>query len=371
MRTLLLLFFATAASPLLYSQRKIEIGDLNGAKYRIDMPDKWNGGLIMYCHGYAQKPVSFDEKPNPLAEGFASLGYAVAQSGYVTGGWAVKEAIENTEELRRFFLRKYGTVKETYLMGHSMGGFMTMLMMERLAGDYKAGLALCGPLSSSTEFMNRGAFDGHVVFDFYFPGVLPDPNHVLEFQGWNGLKEKVLEAMKSKPEAAETVRRFGGQKSVEDLAGIVVFDAALIREMTVRAGGMPFDNRNVVYTLDGDYNALNDGVKRYSADPKAAAYLSAWYTPTGHLTAPMLAVHTTYDPLVPTWIPDRYLALTRTAGSSNLFVQQYVKHDGHCQISGPETVAAFEELKRWADGGPAPLGGTVPSGASVHPASSK
>ena len=116
----------------------------------------------------------------------------------------------------------------------------------------------------------------------------------------------------------------------------------------------------MVYTVEGDYNAVNDGVKRYKADPKAAAYLAAWYTPTGHLTGPMLAVHTTYDPLVPTSIPNRYLALTRIAGSSDLFVQQYAKHDGHCAIGGPETITAFQELTRWADGGKMPAGGLVP-----------
>lgn len=358
MRPILLLLFASVS--LLPAQPKLETGDINGARFRIDVPANWNGSLIMYCHGYNQNPASFDEKPIPLVQAFTGQGYAVAQSGYATGGWAVKEAVEDTEELRRYFIHKYGAVKETFVMGHSMGGFLTMIMMERMAGTYKAGLALCGPLSAATDFMNRGAMDGLVIFNFYFPGVLPEPDQVLTFQGWDGLNDKVFKALNEKPKEAEIIRHFGGQKSLKDLAGILVFNAALIRELTIRTGGLPLDNQNVVYTVEGDYNALNDGVKRYKADPKAAAYLTAWYSPTGHLTAPMLAVHTTYDPLVPTWIPNRYLALTRTAGSQDLFVQQFVKHDGHCQITAPETLAAFQELKRWSDGGPAPVGGIVP-----------
>ena len=34
-----------------------EIGEINGAKFRIDLPEKWNGGLVVYCHGYSDKPA--------------------------------------------------------------------------------------------------------------------------------------------------------------------------------------------------------------------------------------------------------------------------------------------------------------------------
>ncbi|HEY3739598.1 MAG TPA: hypothetical protein VGL53_07130, partial [Bryobacteraceae bacterium] len=45
-----------------------ELGDINGAKFRIDMPANWNGGLVVYCHGYNPKPVAFDEKANPFLD---------------------------------------------------------------------------------------------------------------------------------------------------------------------------------------------------------------------------------------------------------------------------------------------------------------
>ena len=35
-----------------YAAPKTELGDLNGAKFRIDVPENWNGGLVIYCHGY-------------------------------------------------------------------------------------------------------------------------------------------------------------------------------------------------------------------------------------------------------------------------------------------------------------------------------
>ena len=158
---------------------KTELGDLNGAKFRIDIPENWNGGLVIYCHGYSAEPVTYkDSKLPPLFAVFTAQGYALAQSGYAAGGWAVQEAVTDTESLRRYFLTKYGKPKETFITGHSMGGLLTMLLMERFPTNYDAGLPLCGPLAPANYFMARGAFDARVVFDYYFPGALPAPDQV-------------------------------------------------------------------------------------------------------------------------------------------------------------------------------------------------
>jgi pimeloyl-ACP methyl ester carboxylesterase len=156
---------------------RTELGEINGAKFRIDMPEKWNGGLVLYCHGYNAAPVSYEDKPLPLLSVFAGQGYAVAQSGYAAGGWAIQEAIEDMEALRRYFASKYGAPTETYVTGHFMGGFLTMVLLERFPNSYDAGLALCGPLGPATWFFERRIFDLRVVFDYYFPGALPNPTH--------------------------------------------------------------------------------------------------------------------------------------------------------------------------------------------------
>jgi len=158
---------------------KVEIGEINGAKFRIDIPENWNGSLVMYCHGYSATPGEFkDGKLPPVLAVFTEQGYALAESGYAAGGWAIQEAVEDTEALRRYFVGKYGQPKETFVTGHSRGGFLTMLFMERFPTTYDAGLALCGPLAPTTYFIERGAFDLRVVFDYYFPGALPRPDKV-------------------------------------------------------------------------------------------------------------------------------------------------------------------------------------------------
>lgn len=62
---------------------RVETGTLDEASYRVDMPAKWNGVLLVYYHGHSETPVTFDKtKPDRMASGFAAAGYAVAQSGY-------------------------------------------------------------------------------------------------------------------------------------------------------------------------------------------------------------------------------------------------------------------------------------------------
>lgn len=338
---------------------KTEIGDLNGAKFRIDIPENWNGGLVIYCHGYSAEPVAYkDTKLPPLFAVFTNQGYALAQSGYAAGGWAVQEAVTDTESLRRYFGLKYGKPKETIVTGHSMGGFLTMLLMERYPTNYDAGLALCGPLAPTNYFMARGAFDARVVFDYYFPGALPSPENVpADFRNKPDKTKEIVALLDGDPEKSAALRQFSGAHNNRDLGSTLVFLTDLLRELQQRAGGNPFDNRDIIYESASDYNALNKGVKRYASVPRAAEYLRTWYTPTGKLSRPMLAIHTTYDPLVPVRIPDMYPGILEIGGSRDMFVQQFVPHDGHCAILAPEIERGFSALREWKDHGVRPASG--------------
>jgi hypothetical protein len=100
-----------------------DIGEINGAKFRIDIPEKWSGELIVYCHGYSDVPGSYENSRVPFIDIFTSQGYAFIQSGYAGGGCAIQEAVQDTEALRRYFIRTYAPPKETYVTGHSWAGF--------------------------------------------------------------------------------------------------------------------------------------------------------------------------------------------------------------------------------------------------------
>ena len=174
------LVFLTLLASLCAAAPLTDSGEINGAKYRIDIPDNWTGVLVMYCHGYSFKAGSYEDPDEPKRFApFLAAGYAVARSGYAAGGFAVKEAIHDTEALRRHFIARHGAPKETYVMGHSMGGMLTMALVEMFPEDYDGGLALCGALAPTAWFMERHLFDSRVVFDYLFPGLLPDRKSVV------------------------------------------------------------------------------------------------------------------------------------------------------------------------------------------------
>src|ERR1700739_3274947 len=54
---------ATFLSALISAAPKTEIGSINSAAFRIDVPENWNGSVVVYCHGYAAEPVKYDAKP--------------------------------------------------------------------------------------------------------------------------------------------------------------------------------------------------------------------------------------------------------------------------------------------------------------------
>src|SRR5262249_1074954 len=110
----------------------LDTGALDGAAYRIDIPANWNHGLVVFYHGYPIPPVQLPARdPSaPHLKQFVDRGYAVIQSAYSAIGWAVEQASADSERLRRQFAAKYGTPRETWALGMSMGGTLTVMALE-------------------------------------------------------------------------------------------------------------------------------------------------------------------------------------------------------------------------------------------------
>jgi hypothetical protein len=177
-------------------------------------------------------------------------------------------------------------------------------------------------------------------------------------------RDKVLAALHSNPAAATLLRNLTGLHSDADLAHDVPYWTFVVADIQRRAGGNPFDNRNVIYTgtnpssTAADFE-LNDHVQRYTANPVARPYLVRHFTPSGNLARPMLALHTVYDPVVPASGLALYGHEVEAAGQADNLVQQFIDRDGHCAISPEEIGTAFDELLRWTHHGPRPTPGLL------------
>jgi pimeloyl-ACP methyl ester carboxylesterase len=343
-----------------------EVGYVDGAAYRIDIPTNWNHSLVVFYHGYALKPASFHiaERLTGQQEPFFDRHYAIVQSAYSQTGWALEQAYPETESLRRYFIKKYGQPRDTFVAGSSMGGELVAITLELNPKPYAGGLDLCGSVGPTSQSFGR-RFAMRAAFDYYFPDVMRSLDPVpADYEDTLADRDKVLAALRSNPASTTLMRNLTGLHSDLDLAHDIAYWTFVIEDMQRRGGGNPFDNRNYVYsgtspTSSSSDFELNDKVKRYAAEPQARAYLMRHYTPNGHLGRPMLALHTVYDPIVQIPQLASYDRVVQAAGAEENFVQQIVDREGHCNFTQNQIGDAFDEMVHWAHGGKRPNPGAL------------
>jgi hypothetical protein len=344
---------------------KTETGDIDGAKFRIDVPAKWNKGVVVMNHGYSPEPrIPAAGAPAARLRVFLDRGFAVVQSSYSKGGWAVEQAMDDNDKLIKYFKKKYGAAKPIIATGGAMGTGITVMSVEMRPDLYDAGLATCcSGLTPRLENENWN-FQMLALFDYYFPNVLPPvvgPLNGYQYSiGANGENvKKIQAALDAAPEKAEIFRRVWGRKK-EDVASSVAFHTYLIHEAQERSGGNPFDNATVIYNVDDDLAKVNAGVKRFAAEPGKNAYMKKWYTASGKVTKPLFIMEPIYDPVVPVGTTEEYMNIVRRAGTENMVAFQIYDHSGHGSVTNPEVANAFDALLSWMKGGPKP-----PSGRGV------
>ena len=352
---LLLLFAAPLPARQTAATNAIETGVIAGAPYYIEIPANWNKGLVLHAHGYTpegSKPPPHDSPAyKAIRQVFLSRGFAFAASSYSRQGWAVKEGIEETEALRRHFVAKHGQPSETYITGHSMGGHITMAIIERHADAYQGALPMCGPLGSAIEFLTAGPFDMLVTFEAIFPGTIGSP-----YEARAGTGDRINAALAAHPErAARFAQHY--DRTVAQLTDALTLFHTLVSELKQRAGGEPFDNRNRIYAGFGDDAALNRTVRRFAAVPQARDWVKQYATPTGRLSDPMLTIQTTSDALVPGTDVTAYDVAAARAGTTDLFVARFVEAEGHCNFTPGQIGNAFDALLAWARDGKRPAAG--------------
>ena len=341
----------------------LETGTLEGATYRIDIPAAWNRDLVVYYHGYAITPVQLPAS-EPIAPQLGQLvdrGYAVIQSAYSQTGWAVEQGYADSERLRRHFVERHGKPRATFAAGMSMGGTLTVMALEMAPEIYAGGLSLCGAIVPTDRLVEHD-FALRAAFDYYFPDLLgPLVPVAPDFLPTEAVERKIAAALQSRPQAAAALLRVWGVGDLQTLTPILSFNTYEVAELQHRTHGNPFANADLIYTGSGDDYALNKGVARYRADTQAAAYVARWYTPSGKLTRPLLALHDTADPLVPASSAAEYALLTRRSGHADDFVQQFVNKQGHCVFTPQEIGHAFDELVDWVRDAKRPSSGPLPS----------
>ena len=345
---------AAPSTPAAEGRASTETGVVDGAPFRIDVPAGWNGKLVMLLHGYHSEAPGEGEWPRePFAQAFLDRGYAVAASAYRAAGWVVGDALVDNERLRRRFVRTHGPVTRTYAAGYSMGGLIALATIEKHPDLYDGALSMCGVNASSLEFFEEAVFTALVAVEHYFPdamalaaGGLADPASPATLD-----PQRLVAAFNTNADlAVGLAQRLDTPPS--SLVGVVWFYYRMLRELQQRAGGHPVDNRKTRYAGFVDDAAFNRGVRRYAADPGAAAWLRKNAPLSGAARDPVVLLTGADDDVVPTAMSTRYAERARKKGVA--VVERWSRAPGHCSMDGEEIGSAFDALtsraEKW-DGG--------------------
>ena len=348
----------------------------NGAKYCITMPPPppfgtWNGDLVIFAHGYVSvnEPVDIPWSQMIFSDGAGgvitmpflvnSMGYAFATTSYSENGLVVKQGIVDILDLIDVFEAQVGAPNRIYLVGASEGGLVTTLAIERHPAAFTGGLATCGPIGSFRGQVDYWG-DFRVVFDYFMdtPDLNVLPGNAVSIPAslmnkWdsvyiprigdvlavNPLNTQQLLSVTGAPIDPSNPATIG-----ETTVGILWYNVFATEDAIKKLGGQPFDNRDRVYIGSLDDTLLNAGVKRFNAKAAALEEIANNYETWGVITRPLVAMHTTGDPIVPYWHQLLYGEKVLANNPSSPYLAVEINRYGHCSFTLPEIVTGFGNL---------------------------
>jgi hypothetical protein len=356
--------------------------DANGAWYVIAMPADWNRRLIVHAHGGPRTGAPEAADPLEDLDRFSVMvrqGYAWVGSTYRRGGYGVRMAAEDTDNSRKAFWSQFGRPERTLLHGQSWGGNVAAKASELYAlgadgqNNYDGVLITNGVLTGGTRaYQFRAGL--RAVYQYYCRNH-PEPGEAA-YPVWQGLprdSRMTRRELRERVEACTGVDRPAAERTPQQaarlrdiLAVTGVREDQLVSHLSwatflfqdlvqTRLGGLnPFDNSTVVYSGSSDDAALNAGVERFSADPRAVARLAYDADLSGLIVLPVLTLHALYDPTVSFEAEAAYAATVAAAGRSRLLVQAATDEDQHSKLADGGYLTVLKALEHWIDSGEPP-----------------
>jgi len=360
--------------------------DGSGAFYWIALPQGWDaatGVLVMHAHGGPADtgPAELKRSEEDLKRWAVTVkaGYAWAGSTYRRGGYGVSMAAEDTERLRKLFVREFGQPRRTLLHGQSYGGGVASKAAELYATvDGKRGPYDGVLLTSAVLGGGNRAYDFRLDLRAVYQAVCKNHPRADEPQYplWMGLPK---DSKLTRAELAARVRDCTGvglpaaQRSEQQKANLAtIVNTIRIPERSLPGhlnwatwlfqdltqlrleGRNPFGNSQVAYRGSANDAALNAAVPRYTADQAAVARLAQDSEPQGKVNVPVLTLHAIHDPTAFVELESAYRAILQRAGTGHLLVQAFSDESEHSYLADAQYPALFTALLDWVDKGDKP-----------------
>jgi hypothetical protein len=338
-------------------------GTYGGGSYQIEVPADWNGGLVIFAHGYGGAEHS------PLASHLAASGYAWAASSFRSGAYRPDWFVVDTLQLRDLFIREIARPRWTIIHGQSMGGHIAIASLELHPGVYQGALIECGVTDGVTVADLGLAYQAAAE---YFAGVplldnltRPDLAARVSELWLPALGEPGHYTLQGQRFDSVVKHLFGGDLPLR-LEGL---KQRYLRRMTLfnrtQMLGQAGSTLQVRYRIDSglgvDEDELNRKIRRFApvAGTRSRETNPVFAEPTGRLTVPVLTLHETGDAEAPFSLEQAYRRRTLAVGTSHLLVQRAIRWPGHCGIDGEVREQAFDDLVAWIERGVKPAGDDV------------
>lgn len=346
-------------------------GRNEGGLYRIEVPERWNGDLVLFAHGFratgGDNGTLLSVGNHPIREHLVQRGFAWAASSYRCNGYVPGQGLEDTRALVELTASLTGRAPgRVYLTGTSMGGHVTLLGMHQYPTSFAGGLAMCPSGPALFDFFAAVGAAAEVITGVQFTRegleaetarmaeILGDPASYTE-KGRQLASVQIAISGGRRPFAMEGLRsRFLANISGGALAGVPT------------PANRAVDTRGFVYTVEPGLgisaSTLNERARRKAGDPSMRGPESPYQELRpfdGRIERPLLTMHGTGDLFVPIFLQRVLKDAVRAAGREELLVQRIYRIPGHCAFSQAEMIRAFDDLVRWASTGARPEGDDV------------
>ncbi|WP_256669791.1 alpha/beta hydrolase [Pseudomonas sp. OIL-1] len=369
-----------------------------GAGYRVEVPENWNGMLVMWAHGYRGEGKELTVDSPPLRTYLLENEYAWAASSYSANFYDVRAGVEDTNALALAFKdiaeqngRALPAPGKYYIAGVSMGGHVAGAAIERetLATannvvEYAGAAPMCGVMGDTALFDYFTAY-GLALFEVAGVGAAQFPVSPEEAQEkltvahqelWFdyetnptplGLTSKGLVFFQilqnlSGGERPIYPRSFGGFQDL--LQGFLGTDGTITGITAERA----VDTTDITYRFEGNPGEpLTPAEQNFNATIAQAEAVSGanaqrddglrWVPAiNGEFDVPVVTVHTLGDLFVPISMQQIYRQRAEAAGSADLLVQRAIRAPAHCDFSIAEFTETFDAMIQWEQTGVKPPG---------------
>jgi hypothetical protein len=395
-------------------------GTINGAAYRVETPEHWNGTLILYSHGYfppgfAGPGVLLTNSPE-ADQWLVDHGFALAASNFrgVTG-FQVDQGYRDQLALLDWFDAHIRRPERTIATGQSMGVAIADQLAERNPGRFAGVVDMCSAHDPQNTF-NAGLDMGFAVRTLILGDESLELVHLPDEQTARQASDRLVDAIDAAMVTREGRARLALAASLNNVTGWwsalqprptrladqIRQQALWLRngylgvtgssgpfarfDLEAKIGGNPSSNIGIDYrhqvahaaqqplvrdayrtaglNLDADLARLN-AAPRIAADPAARAFMDRTSLPQGRISAPVVTLHTVGDGGA---VPDQerwYAEQVRRHGRGDLIRQLYVERGQHCSISAADELVALQTLltridhRRWPTTDPRRLNAQV------------